>query len=117
MQKDYLSGKTCWCGKVKVLLKTSLSLLPPLYFQNNKKQTKKHKYHMVMYSHGEQIFLCEFQVIIITEPPQYSPRSLVTTSLYEEGVQEQEAWEQRTQISFLDFLKELIYRQALKKDS
>lgn len=54
---------------------------------------------MVMHSHGEQIFLCEFQVIIITEPPQNSPRGLVTTSLYEEGVQEQEAWRGQTHFS------------------
>lgn len=46
---------------------------------------------MGMHSHGEQVFLCEFQVIIITEPPQHSPRGLMTTSLYEEGVQEQKA--------------------------
>lgn len=41
-----------------------------------------------MHLHGEQVFLREFQVIIITEPPQHSPRGLMATSLYEEGVQE-----------------------------
>lgn len=46
---------------------------------------------MEMHSHGKQVFLCEFQVIVITEPPQHSPRGLMTTSLYKEGVQEQKA--------------------------
>lgn len=48
---------------------------------------------MVMYSQREQVFLCELQVIIVTKPPQHSPRRLVSTSLYEESVQEQEAWD------------------------
>lgn len=40
---------------------------------------------------GKQIFLREFQVIIIAEPPQNSPGGLMSTSLDKEGVQEQEA--------------------------
>lgn len=38
---------------------------------------------------GEQVFLRELQVIVVTKPPQHSPGGLVSTSLYEEGVQEQ----------------------------
>lgn len=64
--------------------------LSPLYFQINDK-THTINIHVGMHSHGEQVFLCELQVIIITEPPQHSPRGLMTTSLDEEGVQEEKA--------------------------
>lgn len=46
---------------------------------------------MSLHLQGEQVFLCELQVIVITKPPKHSPGGLVSASLYEEGVQEQEA--------------------------
>lgn len=78
----------CWFSKVKTL--------SPLYLQKqNKKNTNGTNNLEVcalsQHLHGEQVFLCELQVIVITKPPQHSPGGLVSTSLYEEGVQEQEA--------------------------
>lgn len=46
----------------------------------------------ILVLHGEQILLCEFKVVIITKPPQHSPGGLMSTSLYEERVQKQEAY-------------------------
>lgn len=44
-----------------------------------------------LHSQGEQVLLRELQVVVITKPPQHGPCGLVPTSLYEEGVQEEEA--------------------------
>lgn len=47
--------------------------------------------NLVLHLQGEQVLLCELQVIIIPKPPKNSPGGLMPTSLYEEGVQKKEA--------------------------
>lgn len=44
-----------------------------------------------LHSHGEEVLLCELQVVIIAEPPQHGPGGLVSAPLDEQRVQEQEA--------------------------
>lgn len=45
---------------------------------------------MLMVLHRKQVLLRELQVIVVTKPPQDSPGGLVSATLDEESVQEQE---------------------------
>lgn len=45
---------------------------------------------LLMVLHGKQVLLRELQVIVVTKPPQDSPGGLMSATLDEESVQEQE---------------------------
>lgn len=65
----------------------------PAFFSTScfKLNTSQSDMQTNLHSQGEQVLLRELQVVVITEPPQHGPCGLVPTSLYEEGVQEEEA--------------------------
>lgn len=56
----------------------------------HEKYVKMHKSKqnstVILHLQGEQVFLRQLQVIVITKPPENGPGGLVSTSLYKQGV-------------------------------